>query len=104
MPAEDLVAQQSGQNTDQTALSQQKTINYKPKPENIRPREEELTNPARSPASPKKQTSPQQQSKLIDQNQKIKPTENIKIFPSNTKNMPPEPDALESRREIKTRE
>jgi len=102
MPPEDLVTQQSGQNSDHRALSQQKTINYKPKPEKIRPREEALTNPARSPAPPKKQNSPQQQSKLIDQNQQIKPTENIKIFPSNTKNMPPESDTLESRRKIKT--
>ena len=101
MPPEDLVTQQSGQNSGHTALSQQKTINYKPKPENIRPREEALTNPARSPAPPKKQTSPQQQSKLIEQNHKIKPTENIKTFPAN-KNMSPEPDTLESRREIKT--
>jgi len=102
MRPEDLVTQQSEQNSDHTALSQQQTMNYKPKPEKIRPREEAWTNPARSPDPHKKQNSPQQQSKLIGQNQKIKPTENIKIFPSNTKNMPPEPDTLESRRKIKT--
>ena len=70
MRTEGIAAQQWGQNTDDTVFSQQKTINYRTKPEEVGPSKEALTNPVRSLALPKKQTIPQQQSKPIDQNQK----------------------------------
>jgi len=55
MRTEGLVAQQWGQNTDDTVFSQQKTINYRPKPEEAWPSKEALTNPVRLLDPPLKQ-------------------------------------------------
>jgi len=58
MRTEGLVAQQWGQNTDDTVFSQQKTINYRPKPEEVGPSTEALTNPVRLLDPLKQQTIP----------------------------------------------
>ena len=97
MPPEDLATQQSGQNsiiaTEDNEL-QVKAGRHQTKRRSI-DKSSSIT------SSSQKADEPTTTIKTDRPKPENQPTENIKIHPSNTKNMPPEPDTLESKREIK---